>query len=186
VLFICEGRDEPNLDPKKTLTISIDGRGSVFYSLNGDSRLAKEFNAQLQITVGISFHLSRKKKLPPKAKILVKKLEKMPSAYTESDEEEDRCSIRFQLPPKQTEKVLKDLRALATILDKASIPHRAALFDAPWGDVQGDLDDAGLWIGPAVYVVANWEKQIPHTFELVLNGEESLVDGDSVKFADKK
>lgn len=181
VLVVYEGRDMAEFDNDKTFTLGVDGRNAVYYT-SGNADLAEQFNAKIELSVGISLNLSAKNKLKSRAAKILQKLEEDFDASSEEEENEDLFNVCLSVSSDEAEKAIKLIDELTKILDKSSIPYRAAVFNGHYGEVRGDLAEEGLYIGPSAYALANWEQQVlrTETIELNLNGNETLLDGNSI------
>ena len=181
ILVVYEGRYIPEFDQSKTFTVTIDGR-NIGYSVVGNQSLQEYFDVKVELVVGVSLPLSQVSKLTKNAKSHLKKLEKQ-ATETEEDEDEDVYNLRFDLSPEQATIVVEQLNDLANVLEKIAVEYRVATFEGFSGKEIGKFAEKGLYIGPSAYALASWEQQVLRTeiVELVLNGSETLLDGNGIE-----
>jgi hypothetical protein len=189
-LFVFEGADIPvfKVDYDDNYVAGVDGRNPTFYKA-GNEELAYEFNVSINLAFGLSINLSRKNKLPSQAKPIMLKLESL-SNEKEEDDAEDRYNIRFDVPPEdwldplpKDKSPIKLIQELSLIFKKAKFPFRATFFNGTNGDINGELSDAGLFVGPSAYIFCKFvqNKSNKQESDLVINDSEILINGDSLE-----
>ena len=179
-----EGRFVVPQDPKRTLTLGVDGN-NIMYVRQGHVDLAAAFNAKITLTVGFLVRLADKDQLTKdaKAKKLIKKIQNEYSQEEET-EEEDRWGVRCDGPAgDELDIVMASLRQLASICASRGIEHKVGVFSGEVGDVLGELDDCGVTIGPMACAEVSWDVEVlrTETVELVLNDSQTLLDGNGVE-----
>jgi hypothetical protein len=181
VLWTYEGRSVVALPLDRSLTLGADGRSPRFYS-EGDSSLALAFGARLEFTIGITTSAEDRPRFDPSSKKIAKLIIKAFEAAEEEDD--DTWNLRCDVSSTDLISANNSLGELAETLDRSNIDYRAGLFDGAFGIVAGNAEPGDTYIGPAVYVTANWTEQITKSVEvrLVINESEALLDGNSLVF----
>jgi len=180
VLVVYEGRGTEDFNPKHSCTIEIDGRNAR-YRITGNEYLLGTFNAYVDLCVGLQLSTADNKKLVKLSK--TKKILKALGEFASPVEEDGIVSYRYDGSPDDAEDVMCLIQDLCEYCGEAGIDHRGTTFDdVGYGEVLGEMDDSGAWIGPSAYVNASWidPEDVTATQELTLNDAETLIDGNSV------
>ena len=178
LLIICEGRYVIDIDLNQSMIISIDDEDNNSYK--GNLSLASYFNIQLKVLVGFSIYISDHINLKKHKKGL--KLLDFINYIDSSDSEieENILYTRIEINGLENNiKILKALNDLSEICTELGYVHRISIYSDGHGNILGDLDDLGLWIGPSSYIYASWES---NQNEIIINSSEILINDNTFLF----
>jgi len=185
-LFYIEGRYFPKVSEKKTLLLGIDGRNTTWVK-QGNEKLAKTFDAKIELCVGFSIDTEGYLKLKNKKefKDCIKAICKSSGEGFYPDEDADKQLMRIDMAlGVASDKVMDALAELSRVFAKNKTQSRVAYFSDEDGVVEGDMDDDGEFFGPAAYAKASWDVEVmrTETVSITVNDAEVLFDGGEIVF----
>ena len=184
-LVYLEGRYFPKISKEKTLLLGIDGRNTTWVKI-GNEKLAKHFDAKIELCVGFSVETSGYLKLKSKKefKDCIKSICTNSGEEFNNNDDSENQGMRIDMAlGAASKKVMDALEELSKIFNKNKVQYRVAYFSGLGDGVdEGDLDDDSDFFGPAAYAKASWDVEVmrTETVEIIVNEGEGLFDGSAI------